>query len=100
MIKKLVINVIIIAGLIGIHATSAGVPGTELYLVSAARTQGDQGSQWYTKARIHNLYFPLQIMRSRRANSPQRSRCFDQPEPPHPQRSLSRARGESRSQRK
>lgn len=55
MIKKLVISVIIIAGLIGIHTASAGVPGTELYLVSAARTQGAQGSQWYTKVWIHNL---------------------------------------------
>ncbi len=55
MFRKLVINVIIIAGLVGIHSTSAGVPGTELYLVSAARTQGAQGSQWYTKVWIHNL---------------------------------------------
>ncbi|MEN8164277.1 MAG: hypothetical protein ABFS37_09120 [Acidobacteriota bacterium] len=55
MIKKLVITIIIIAGLVGTHIVSAGVPGTELYLVSAARTQGAQGSQWYTKVWIHNL---------------------------------------------
>jgi len=55
MIKKIIIGFVIIAGLAGINTSSAGIPGTELFLVSAARTPGAQGSQWYTRVWIHNL---------------------------------------------
>lgn len=55
MIKKLIISIIVICGVLGSLPATAGVPGTELYLVSTARTSGAQGSQWYTKVWIHNL---------------------------------------------
>ena len=55
MIKKTIISIIVICGLLGISPATAGVPGTDLYLVSTARSPGAHGSQWYTTVWIHNL---------------------------------------------
>jgi len=48
-------SVLLLAVLAVVTAAGAGMPGTNLYVPSLARTKGAHGSHWYATVWIHNL---------------------------------------------
>jgi len=52
--RSRIIGIVLAAGSLLAAVASAGIPGTDLYVPSLARTHGAHGSHWYATVWIHN----------------------------------------------